>query len=126
MAKVLIVDDDLDVVEAVGTVLQRDGHEVAHAHTRPDGMAKVHAFGPDLIVLDVMMEYQDDGLAMAQDLRRQGFSNPILMLTNVSKATGLSFGKNADVVPVDDFQEKPIEPSVLVRKVRALLAAAEG
>jgi DNA-binding response OmpR family regulator len=126
MAKILIVDDDVDLVDTTRIVLQKDGHTTDQAHTRQEGMAKVASFGPDLILLDVMMEFQDDGLAMAQELRRQGFSKPILMLTNVSKVTGLSFGKDGDVVPVDDFEEKPIEPSKLVQKVRALLAKAEG
>jgi len=126
MAKILVVDDDTDVVESVRFVLEQDGHEVFEANNRPDGMAQVGAASPDLIILDVMMEFQDDGIAMAQELRRQGFAKPILMLTSVGKATGLTFGKNDDVVPVDDFQEKPILPATLREKVRALLARKEG
>jgi DNA-binding response OmpR family regulator len=99
---------------------------VAAAHTRLDGLAQVASFQPNLIMLDVMMEQQDDGIALAQQLRREGCKTPILMLTNVSKVTGFKFQKDGDVVPVDDFQEKPIEPAVLVRKVRALLDAAEA
>ncbi|MCX5759010.1 MAG: response regulator [Candidatus Hydrogenedentes bacterium] len=126
MGRILVVDDDTDVVESVRFVLERDGHEVFEANNRPDGMAQIKAVSPDLVILDVMMEFQDDGIAMAQELRRQGFAKPILMLTSVGKATGLTFGKDADVVPVDDFQEKPILPAALREKVRALLASAEG
>ncbi|HNR34216.1 MAG TPA: response regulator [Candidatus Hydrogenedentes bacterium] len=126
MSKILVVDDDTDVVESVRFVLEKDGHEVFEANNRPDGMAQVAAVSPDLIILDVMMEFQDDGIAMAQDLRRQGFTKPILMLTSVGKATGLTFGKDDDVVPVDDFQEKPVLPATLRDKVRALLARSEG
>ena len=47
---------------------------------------------------------------------------PILMLTSIGKVTGYSYDKDEDLVPVDDFQEKPIEPAALVRKVNELLA----
>lgn len=121
MAKILIVDDDPDVVEAVTILLQGQGHSTAEAFNRPEGMQKVKEFSPDLIILDVMMEQPDDGLTMAQDLRREGFTKPILMLTTVSKATGLSIGQDDEMVPVDDFQEKPIAPAVLLGKVNELL-----
>lgn len=122
MAKILIVDDDPDVVEALNLFLRKDGHDTANAFNREDGMAQVKGYKPDLIVLDVMMEQPDDGIAMAQDLRRSGFKRPIIMLTSVSKATGLQFGQDSDLVPVDDFQEKPVEPATLVKKVKDLLA----
>ena len=126
MAKILIVDDDPDVVEAVGLFLQKEGHEVANAYDRQEGMKQVASFQPDLIVLDVMMEQPDDGIAMAQDLRRKDFSNPILMLTSVGKATGMEFGSDSEMVPVDDFEEKPIDPAKLVAKVKELLKKSEG
>jgi CheY-like chemotaxis protein len=84
-------------------------------------MEKVESFQPDLLILDVMMEQPDDGFAMAQDLRRLGKKFPILMLTSVASASGLAFDKDAEMVPVDDFQAKPVEPATLVRKVAELL-----
>ena len=126
MARILIVDDDPDVVEAISLFLRKEGHELATAFDREAGMERVAKFKPDLIVLDVMMAQPDDGIAMAQDLRRGGFKKPILMLTSVSKATGLKFDKDEDLMPVDDFQEKPIEPATLVAKVKELLKKSEG
>lgn len=122
MAKVLIVDDDADVVEACEIVLKKEGYDVSSASNRTEGYTAVEGFQPDLIILDVMMEQPDDGIAMAQKLRRDGFKKPILMLTSVSKASGFDIGKDADLVPVDDFQEKPIEPAALVKKVKELLS----
>jgi len=121
MAKILIVDDDPDIVEASALFLERAGHTIASAFNRKDGMKAVESFGPDLLILDVMMEQPDDGFAMAQDLRRQGWQRPILMLTSVASASGLAFGRDDEMVPVDDFQAKPVEPAELVRKVAALL-----
>lgn len=126
MAKVLIVDDDPDVVEAVGLFLKKEGHQIAGAFNREEGMEQVGTFKPDIIILDVMMEQPDDGIGMAQDLRREGFKKPIVMLTSVSKATGLPFGSDDELVPVEDFIEKPVQPETLVTKVRNLLKGSEG
>jgi len=125
MAKILIVDDDPDIVEASSLFLQKAGHTTMAAYSRGEGMAAVASFMPDLLILDVMMEQPDDGFAMAQDLRRQGRNFPILMLTSVASASGLAFGKDAEMVPVDDFQTKPVEPADLVRKVARLLKQGE-
>jgi DNA-binding response OmpR family regulator len=121
MAKILIVDDDHDLVETCKLVLERNGHAVSAAYSRPEGMTAMKAAAPDLLILDVMMDNPDDGFVMAQDLRRQGCKTPILMLTSISKVTGLEFGGDNDLLPVDAFMEKPIKPSVLVAKVAELL-----
>jgi DNA-binding response OmpR family regulator len=126
MAKILIVDDDPDIVEASSLFLQKAGHTIMAAYSRAEGMEAVDSFQPDLLILDVMMEQPDDGFTMAQDLRREGRNFPILMLTSVASASGLAFGKDAEMVPVDDFQSKPVEPADLVRKVADLLKCREG
>ena len=122
MAKILLVDDDPDVVEAETLFLEAAGHKVVAAYNRADGMAAVAAEKPDLLILDIMMEQPDDGIAMAQDLRRQGCALPILMLSSIGKVTNLEYGKDDAIVPADDFLEKPVEPDTLVEKVNALLA----
>jgi DNA-binding response OmpR family regulator len=124
MAKILIVDDDPDVVEAVKLFLSKAGHEVTGAFSRAEGASRVDDVKPDLLILDVMMESPDDGIAMAQDLRRKGFKKPIIMLTSVSKALGMSYGRDNDLVPVDEFIEKPVLPTALIEKVNGLLKKA--
>jgi len=121
MGKILIVDDDPDIVDASSLILQKEGHTIKAAYSRAEGMAAVESFHPDLMILDVMMEQPDDGFTMAQELRRQGRNFPIIMLTSVASASGLAFGKDSEMVPVDDFQAKPVEPADLVRKVAKLL-----
>ncbi len=122
MSRILIVDDDPDITEACQLFLKKDGHEVQCAYSRLEGMQAVETFQPDLLVLDVMMDQPDDGIAMAQDLRRAGFANPILMLTSLSKVSGFEYDKDQDILPVDDYQTKPIDPATLNAKVRELLA----
>ena len=121
MARILVVDDDPDIVEAMRLFLTKEGHQVEAAYNRQDGLKKVSSFKPDLLILDVIMELPDDGFTLAQELRRAGNKLPILMLTSVESVSGLSFGKDDEMVPVDDFQSKPIEPAKLIEKVNHLL-----
>ena len=121
MARILVVDDDPDITYAVSLFLRKEGHEVHTSGSRAEGMKELDAFKPDLMVLDVMMEQPDDGIAMAQELRRTGRTLPIVMLTSVGKVTGMSFDRDSELVPVDAFFEKPVPPAVLLSKVSELL-----
>lgn len=124
MPRVLVVDDDPDLVEAARLFLESKGYEVASAGSRSEAMSALAASVPDLLILDVMMDQPDDGIAMAQELRAGGFTKPILMLTSVSRVTGMSFAADDEMVPVDAFLEKPVRPETLLAKVAELLAAA--
>lgn len=126
MARILIVDDDPDIVESVRIVLEGAGHEVASACDPAEGLRLARPADVDLLILDIMMNEADDGIVMAQDLRRDGFAKPILMLSSISKVTGLDYGRDDAVVPVDDFVEKPVKPALLIEKITALLSAAAG
>ncbi len=121
MARILIVDDDPDIVDAARLVLEREGHTVASAGNRPDGLQALDESHPDLLILDVMMEEPDDGLRMAREIRRGGKMLPILMLTSINPTMGLAIDKDDEMVPVDDFQTKPIDPRSLVATVQSLL-----
>jgi two-component system, OmpR family, response regulator len=121
MPKVLIVDDDPDIVDSVGLVLKAEGYGVAAATNREEAMRAVDAEKPDLIILDVMMEQPDDGFVVAQDLRHKGVKTPIIILSSIGHVTGYKFGKDSEVAPVDEFVSKPIAPKDLVGKVKKFL-----
>ena len=121
MKTILLIDDDPDIQDSIKMVLECAGFAFKGAMSRVSGMELVKSAKPDLIILDVMMEQPDDGFVVAQDLRAQGLKTPIIMLTSVSSVTGMKFGKDGGVVDVDDFQEKPIAPDKLIRKVKNLL-----
>jgi DNA-binding response OmpR family regulator len=121
MAKILLIDDDTDLVAINKTLLEKDGHQVVFAHNPKDGMEALHRENPDLLILDVMMEEADDGFALAQKIRREGNHLPILMLTSVAKVTGMKFGKDNEMVPVNEFMEKPIPAETLRKTVKKLL-----
>jgi DNA-binding response OmpR family regulator len=122
MARILIVDDDPDITFTTELFLKKAQHEVLCASNRQEGMEAIEQHNPDLIILDVMMEQPDDGIAMAQELRRQGVQIPILMLTSVARVTGFAYDRDQELVPVDAFFEKPIQPEALLAKVEELLA----
>lgn len=120
MALIAIIDDDPDILDASSLVLKSKGFDVVTATNPVDGYQIVAERNPNLIILDVMMDEPDDGFFLAQKFRKNGITTPILMYTSVSKAIGLEFGKS-EMVPVDDFVEKPISPEELVKKVEGLL-----
>lgn len=120
MATIAIIDDDPDIIEASNLVLTSKGYEVIFASNPEDGYKLVKEKKPDLIILDVMMSEPDDGFFLAQKLRREKIEIAIIMYTSVSKALGLEFAAG-EMVPVDEFVEKPISPNTLVEKVEKLL-----
>jgi DNA-binding response OmpR family regulator len=120
MAIIAVIDDDPDIIEASNLVLTSKGYEVISATNPEDGYRMIKEKKPDLIILDVMMNEPDDGFFLAQKLRRERIEIPIIMYTSVSKALGLEFAAG-EMVPVDEFVEKPISPDTLVDKVEKLL-----
>ncbi len=133
MAKILIIDDDPDMVLATRLCLQGAGHRVLEAANGTLGLEMVKTEKPDLIVLDVMMDSTTEGFQVALKLRSPdpaseyaSFSQiPILILTALHTTTPLRFGPDQDYLPVDDFIDKPIDPDELVRKVNMLLTRAD-
>ncbi|MGE5430260.1 MAG: response regulator transcription factor [Syntrophomonadaceae bacterium] len=120
MALIAIIDDDPDILDASTLVLESKGYEVVTASNPSDGYAIVLKHNPDLIILDVMMDEPDDGFFLAQKFRRNNVRTPIIMYTSVSKTIGMDYGAS-EMVPVDDFVEKPITPDELIKKVEKLL-----
>jgi two-component system, OmpR family, alkaline phosphatase synthesis response regulator PhoP len=126
MVKILIIDDDPDIVESMRVVLESKDYQVSSVNSGDEGLKKAKLIKPDLIILDVMMETMDKGFDVARDLKKtQGFKDiPILMLTAIKENTGLDFKNEAgdkEWLPVDDYMEKPLKPEVLLSKVGALL-----
>jgi DNA-binding response OmpR family regulator len=121
---ILIVDDDFDFVESVKIVLEDSGYQVISAGNPEEGMKLVQQENPDLVILDIIMVQPDDGIVMAQDIRKSGYAKPIIMLSSISKVTGFTFRTDDQLIPADDFLEKPVEPEVLLEKVKTLLEKA--
>jgi len=120
--KILIIDDDIDLVEAMRLTLENEGFEVIDAQDGQKGLEKIDKEHPDLVLLDVMMETQDEGFHIAYQIRNNPDTAdlPIIMLTAVGQETGFKFDKDKDedFLPVNEFLEKPVSPDALLESVK--------
>ena len=124
--KILVVDDDPDILDAVTMILESQGYEVVSARDGVEGLATLKAENPDLMILDLLMPKMD-GFAVCkelQDPRWSKFKNtPILVLTSVREEASrrryeLETGLELDV---DDYVEKPMSPDILLERVNRLI-----
>ena len=126
MQKILVVDDDPDILDAVTMILEAEGYQVVTARDGVEGLASLKAELPDLMILDLLMPKMD-GFAVLKELQDPRWSKyrstPILVLTSVREEasrrryeleTGLELG-------VDDYVEKPMPPDVLLGRVKKLI-----
>lgn len=130
MSKILIIDDDADIVEAMRVVLEKRGHKVEIAAEGNEGLTKARAGKPDVIILDVMMPGLD-GFEVARELKsdNQTKNIAILMLTAIKDKTGFDFqkeGSDPNWLPVDDYCNKPLDYESLLRKVDLLVQGKKG
>ncbi|MFC2036859.1 response regulator transcription factor [Chloroflexota bacterium] len=129
MAKILMIDDDPDIVEAVRIPLEAVGYDFYAAGGSSEGLEKVKELDPDLIILDVMMETATEGFHTSLKLREPAPDAeyaayrdiPILMLTAVHTTTPLRFAPDESYLPVDAFLEKSADPEDIIAKVGELL-----
>ncbi len=118
--RILIVDDDLEILNLIKEVLERNGMETQIACSAAAADIELERFDPDLIVLDLMME-GEDGLSFCQRLRRK-CSVPIIMVTalaeDVDRIVGLEVG-------ADDYLPKPFNPRELVARIKSVMRRAQ-
>ncbi len=130
--KILIIDDDLDFIEIGRLNLEEKGYQVRSASSGEEGWEMVEKETPDLIILDLMMEDLDSGLALSRKIKGtpRYASIPILMLTSISRETGMDFtpksSEDLRKLNVDDFHPKPIKGRTLLEKVEKLLGRKGG
>ncbi|MHB1006143.1 MAG: response regulator transcription factor [Chloroflexota bacterium] len=119
MAKVLVVDDEPNLLHSVAYSLQRDGYVVVTAADGEEALAKARREAPDVVVLDVMLPKMD-GFEVCRRLRAESIV-PILMLTakdsEVDRVVGLEIG-------ADDYLTKPFSMRELIARVKAMLRRA--
>jgi len=124
--KILVVDDDIDLLEQVATILTGDGYEVRQAQGQDEAEEQLTAFIPDLAVLDLMMENMDSGFVLCHNIKKLYPGTPVIILTAVQAATGLDFKARSEEagswVNADCLLDKPVRPEQLRAEVRRLLA----
>jgi CheY-like chemotaxis protein len=124
--RILVVDDDIDCLDQVAMLLERDGFEVVRAQGRVEGEEALMRMRPDLAVLDLMMEEMDSGFILCHELKRLYPGTPVIMLTAVASETGMDFKSTAgdaqSWVKADTILDKPVRSEQL----RAALATLLG
>jgi DNA-binding response OmpR family regulator len=125
-AKILLVDDDPDILEVMSAVLLANDYTVVTAKDGQEGLVKLRSEKPDLMVLDLMMPRMD-GFAVCNELldpRWAKYSNiPIIILTSVREDAGrrrYELGTGLQL-RVSDYLEKPIDPGILLTRVETHL-----
>lgn len=119
--KVLVVDDEPNIVDILRFNLQREGYEVLAAYDGPDGLRQAQTLSPDLILLDVMLPGMD-GFQVCQELRKTDPLTPVIMLTareeERDRVMGLELG-------ADDYVVKPFSVRELMARVRTNIRRQE-
>jgi CheY-like chemotaxis protein len=131
--RILVIDDDPDLVEIIRLTLESKSYQVFSAASSTEGLQKVKEINPDLIILDVMMKHVTEGFQVALELRDPDPKSeyapyskiPIMILTAIHSRTPLRFTSDEKYLPVDDFVEKPLKASALLQKVEKLLGSRE-
>ncbi len=125
-AKILVVDDDPDILEAIGIILEANGYAVTTARDGVEGLTKLKEEKPDLMILDLLMP-RLDGFGVCKELKDPRWAKyghiPIIILSSVREEASrrryeLETGLQLDV---DDYVEKPIEHTILLERVKNIL-----
>jgi len=124
--KILVVDDDPDILDALTMILETQDYQVVTARDGVEGLANLKAENPDLLILDLLMPKMD-GFTVCKELQDPRWSKfkdmPILILTSVREEASrrryeLETGLELDV---DDYVEKPVSPDLLLERVGKLV-----
>jgi len=122
--RILVIDDDLDFLDFVRIVLSANGYEVEVAPAAQEGLQKMRANPPDLVIVDVMMSFVLDGWSVSREMR----FDPILCDIPVLMVSAIVSDKNDPLFPgreecrVDGFMSKPLDPAALLRRVAELVS----
>jgi CheY-like chemotaxis protein len=119
MAKILVVDDDPDFVDATKIVLEKNDHEVISASSGDTGYQRAEADQPDMVILDVMMDTVLDGLSVSQMMHdNPALQNiPIIMVTSIANTDYIELFPTDEYIHISAFLSKPISAEEFIRQV---------
>ena len=129
-AKVLVIDDDQDILDTTRLFLENRGYEVLTAPGPEEGTTQLEAGRPDIVVLDVMMPHMTEGFTWLSKLRHHDDAAlravPVIVLSSIHEKTSLRFhegdaDETGSYLPAQAFIDKPIDPDKLVDKIEAVL-----
>jgi DNA-binding response OmpR family regulator len=132
VARILIVDDDTDLIAGQTAFLEKKGYQVASAVTIEEGVARAAEFRPDMIIADLMMEHYDSGFVFCKKVRGvAGMEKiPIIMQTAAPRKVGYTFDPGSasgrDWMKVDEVLTKPVPLEHLLGKIEQYLSRSSA
>jgi len=128
--RILIIDDDPDYVDGIMAILTKADYEVEVAYNPKEGFAALESKPFDLLLLDIMMGRGAEGVIVARKINKDPELRkiPVLIITGIREQMAFLFpGQpvHPRFLPIDELLEKPVEPSLLLEKVSALLDMAK-
>lgn len=121
MAKILIIDDDMDILETTGSLLEYEGFDIQSAETVEKGIEMISEIAPNLILLDIMFpEKKTRGFEAAAEIKEKFPEIPIFVLTAINRDYAFDFGK--DDIKADEFLNKPVNIDRLVKLIKSYVS----
>ncbi len=124
--KILVVDDDPDVIDQLTFLLSSEGYDVIAAGSQQEAEETLMMHRPDLAIVDLILEEQDSGFILCHEIKQLYPDTPVILLTSVKAATGISFATTSaeqqSWVKADCLMDKPARPEQLKNEIRRLLA----
>jgi CheY-like chemotaxis protein len=124
MSKILIVDDDPDFLNATRILLEHEGHQVKSATGGKQGFEEALENDPDLVILDVMMESVLEGVSVTHKMHANPVTCniPIMMVSAIAHTDYAALFPTDEYLYIDAYLNKPVDPTMLIKKVRRVLA----
>lgn len=123
MAKLLLIDDDEDVIAQYRAALAGTGHELTVANSAAEARAALKRGLPELAVVDIMMDNGIPGFDLAREIHEKAPKAPILMASSLNSELKTPFDSKADSkLPIFKFLDKPVAAKTLVEEIRRALA----
>jgi two-component system alkaline phosphatase synthesis response regulator PhoP len=125
--RILMIDDDVQAVDTVETLLQSVGYEMAHAYMAVEGMELARTWKPDLVLLDIMFAGPPgpDGFEISREFHADPILKdiPVIILSGLKKFFGMAteFTPDETWMPVKMFLEKPVKPAILIEAIVKVL-----
>jgi DNA-binding response OmpR family regulator len=121
--KILIIDDDPLFVKSSTAILESHGYEVDSAQGGDEGLAKMKEEKPDLVLLDVMMDWVLDGVSVSRQMMHESALQqiPIIMVTSIRNSEYRGTFPQDEYLHINSWLDKPCSPDVLVAEIASVL-----
>jgi redox-sensing transcriptional repressor len=116
---ILIIDDDIDIVNAYTVTLSASGYKPVHALNTSDGFVMIKKHKPDLIILDIMMEQPDSGFLFLNELKEKNITIPVILSSSIARATANIL--DVSQLKIKTILQKPVDLDDLIKNIKKII-----